>query len=334
MSVRARTIRTASTVLYRSGLWRPLIAVADYLHGRAGFPILAFHRVNDDHDPFFPSLPTTVFAARMRHIARHYVVLSVEELAERLRQRSVPPNALALTFDDGYRDSLTHAAPILARHALPATIFLVTGYMGSPEMLWHDLLAFAFKTSRRDRVELATGQSLPLRSVAQRLEALKVTLHHMKGIPDDQRQRNIDRLLKQLDPATPDRQKRLMLTWDEVNALRGLGVSLGAHTVRHPILSRVEPESAWAEIRGSKVAIERAVGATVRAFAYPNGGPDDYTSTTVQLVRRAGFTCAVTTRRGLNTSATPLLELRRGGPWEQHLPTYAMKLAYYQLAGV
>ena len=125
-----------------------------------------------------------------------------------------------------------------------------------------------------------------------------------------------------------------MLTWDEAQALLGLGFSIGAHTVTHPVLSRLEPREAWAEIEGSKVAIERNLGIRVRSFAYPNGGVDDYDRTTVDALERAGFTCAVTTRRGLNTPRTPRLELRRGGPWEQHLPTYAMKMAWYQLTGV
>ena len=135
-------------------------------------------------------------------------------------------------------------------------------------------------------------------------------------------------------PVRPDHQKRVMLSWDEVDALRGLGFSIGAHTVNHPILSRVEGEAAWREIRGSKDTIERALGVPIRGFAYPNGGVGDYSAETVRLVERAGFTCAVTTRRGLNTTRTPRFELRRGGPWEQHLPTFAIKLAYYQVAGI
>ena len=103
-----------------------------------GFPILTFHRVNDDDDPFLPSMPTAVFAARMAHIARHYRVLAVEDLVERVRQGTAPRNALALTFDDGYRDNLSHAAPILAQHGLPATIFLATGYIGTPDVPWFD----------------------------------------------------------------------------------------------------------------------------------------------------------------------------------------------------
>lgn len=334
MNGRTRAVRALSTVVYRSGLLGPMAAVAGRLRGAASIPVLTFHRVNDEQDPFFPSLATGIFAARMQHIARHYVVLPIEDLAERLRDGRAPSNALALTFDDGYRDSLTHAAPILARYGLPATIFLTTGYVGTAEMPWYDLLALGLKTTRRESVSLRSDEDLPLHSTRERLDALQATLRHLKRLPDDERRRVVDRMIDDLAPSTPDAQKRVMLSWGEVDALRGLGFSIGAHTVSHPILARVETEAAWREIHGSKATIERTLGVTVRGFAYPNGGTDDYSPETVRLVERAGFTCAVTTRRGLNTTRTPRFELRRGGPWEQHLPTFAIKLAYYQVAGI
>jgi peptidoglycan/xylan/chitin deacetylase (PgdA/CDA1 family) len=288
--------------------------------------------VNDDNDPFMPSLPTAVFAARMAHIARHYRVLTVEELAVGLREGQVPRNALAITFDDGYRDNLTHAAPILNRLALPATIFLVTGHIDTPRALWFDQLAMAFKTATARRLELADGRLLSLATVAERLAGLDTALGHLKQLPDDERSTSVERLIAALHP-NPERPKRLMLSWDEVGALRGLGFSIGAHTVTHPILSRLTPDHARHEIHSSKATIEKALGAPVRAFAYPNGGPNDYNEAVTRLVREAGFACAVTTRRGLNDADTPVLELRRGGPWEQHLPTYALKLAYYSATG-
>ncbi|MGH7415885.1 MAG: polysaccharide deacetylase family protein [Candidatus Rokuibacteriota bacterium] len=270
----------------------------------------------------------------MRHVAEHYVVLPVEELAECARRGRVPKRALALTFDDGYRDTLTHAAPILARHALPATVFLATGYIGTSEMPWYDLLALGFKTTSERGVEIAPGRILSLGSTGERLSALQTALMHLKRLPDVDRQKALGRLLGVLRPSGSQRLKRVMLDWEEADALRGLGFSIGAHTIDHPIMSRVAPEAAWGQIHGSKMDIERHLGVSVRAFAYPNGGSDDYDSTTVDLVARAGFSCAVTTRRGLNSARTPVFELLRGGPWEQDLPTYALKLAYYHLAGV
>jgi peptidoglycan/xylan/chitin deacetylase (PgdA/CDA1 family) len=333
VSVRRAAIRAVASALYHTRLLPPLAAAAGYARRTAAFPVLVFHRVNDDQDPFFPSLPTSVFADRIAHIARHYRVLTVEDLADRMEQGTVPGDAIALTFDDGYRDNLTHAAPILAHHGLPATIFLVTGHIGTPDIPWFDRLALAFKTATRPAVSLDPAHPFPLTTPGDRLQALAAALAELKRLPDEERRRQLTRLEAELRPAGPERPKRLMLTWDEVGALRDLGFSIGAHTVSHPILSRTTPERAWHEIHGSKRAIEQVLGDRVRAFAYPNGAAEDYDETTTQLVRQAGFTCAVTTRRGLNRAGTSPFELRRGGPWEEHLPTFALKLACYRLAG-
>lgn len=332
MSLRATVIRGVSGALFHCGLVGPIARGVGFGRTKRKVPILVLHRVNDEDDPFMPSLPTAVFAARMAHIARHYQVLTVEDLVERLPQGRLPRNALALTFDDGYRDNFTHAAPILRRLGLPATVFLVTGHIDSPQALWFDRLALAFKTTTTRWVEVGDGHVYRLATVSDRLTALDAALAHLKQLADQDRHASVERLVESLRPR-PERPKRLMLSWDEVGALRGLGLSIGAHTITHPILSRLSPDRAWDEIHGSKTAIETALGVPVRAFAYPNGGPSDYNETVTSLVRRAGFSCAVTTRRGLNDNDTPTLELRRGGPWEHHLPTYALKLAYYSATG-
>jgi peptidoglycan/xylan/chitin deacetylase (PgdA/CDA1 family) len=229
---------------------------------------------------------------------------------------------------------LSHAAPILAQHRLPATIFLATGYIGTPDVPWFDDVALAFKLSRRRDLALPGRRTLAFETEGDRLAALDLAMGWLKTLPDDERRQAVEQLVADLQPRGPGRPKRVMLSWEEVDALRGLGFSIGAHTVTHPFLSRATPERARDEIQGSKDAIERALRVPVRAFAYPNGGSQDYDSTTVRLVRESGFTCAVTTRRGLNGPAMSAFELRRGGPWEDHLPTFALKLAYYRLTGV
>src|SRR4030095_12707956 len=332
MRLRAAMIRGVSGALYHTGLVGPVARGIARTHPRPRVQILTFLRFNDDNDPFLPSLPTAVFAARMAYIARHYRVMTVEDLAAALQEGRVPKNALAITFDDGYRDNFTHAAPILKRLGLPATIFLVTGHIDTPRALWFDRLAMAFKSATARRAELADGQLLSLSTVSDRLAALDAALTHLKRLSDDEVADSVEQLMTSLRPNL-ERPKRLMLSWDEVDALRGLGFSIGAHTITHPILSRLTADRAWEGIKGPKAAIEKVLGEPVRSFAYPNGRADDYTETVTQLVREAGFTCAVTTRRGPNDIRTPVLELRRGGPAEHHLPTYALMLAYYRAVG-
>src|SRR4029450_13649737 len=106
----------------------------------------------------------------------------------------------------------------------------------------------------------------------------------------------------------------------------------GTHPVHHPLLSRVSPQRAWTEILAARTMIESACGTAPRAFAYPNGGAEDYTETVKRLPRAGGFHRPAARRLGLNTPNTNPWELRRGGPWEHHLPTFALKLAWYRLA--
>jgi peptidoglycan/xylan/chitin deacetylase (PgdA/CDA1 family) len=240
---------------------------------------------------------------------------------------ALPRNALAITFDDGYRDNLTHAAPILARHGLPATIFLTTGLIGTGEIAWFDRLAQAFKLTRAEAFIAPWGERVGLVDESARLRALDRALGYLKRRPDDELRRTVDRVVDDLAVTDLRGVKNRMLTWDDVHALRGLGFTIGAHTVNHPILSRVTPERARTEIVGSRAMIEAAGAGAPRAFAYPNGGVGDYTAAVAGLVREVGFTCAVTTRFGVNTAATSPWELHRGGPWQRDLPTFALALA-------
>ncbi|MGH7303982.1 MAG: polysaccharide deacetylase family protein [Candidatus Rokuibacteriota bacterium] len=328
---RATLERWAAKTLYRAPFPRARVMLEGYARPGAAFPILGYHRVNDDHDPFFPSLPSAVFESHMAYLARSYRVLTVESLVERMQQGTVPRNAIAITFDDGYRDNLAHAAPILARYGLPATIFLTTGLIGTSVVSWFDRVAMAFKTTTADSIQSPWGGPLPLRRTSDRLTALHAALTYFKGLAEHEFGRQLDELLDALAPSDQGRWKGLMLEWDDVHALTGLGFSVGAHTVSHPILSRVSEERARAEIRDSRRMIESACGFAPKAFAYPNGKAQDYSGVVQRLIGEAGFTCALTSRFGLNTRHTPVYELRRGGPWEHDVAAFAMKLSMYRL---
>lgn len=330
-SLRTVAIRWTGAGLHYAGLSKRIALAAAYSRRAPAFLVLKYHRVNDEADPFFPALGTEVFERHMAFIARTYLVLPVEELMDRMGRGVLPRNALAITFDDGYRDNLTVAAPILARYGLRATIFLSTGFIGTNEVPWFDRVALGFKATRVHSYRAPWGETLTLATTTARVAGLAQMLEYLKQLSDDDLRRTVDLLQVDLDVTDGGAFKNWMLSWDDVHALGGLGFCIGAHTVTHPILSRVGPDRAKAEIRNSRAVIAAACGHAPRAFAYPNGGPADYTDIVSALVRDAGFTCAVTTRFGVNTSATPPYELRRGGPWEHDVPTFALKLAAYRL---
>lgn len=331
MSLSSRAVELVASGLSRAGLGGALVHAVGRARRRPGFAILTYHRVNDEADPFLDSLSTEVFERQVAYVARYYTVLTVEDLVERMARDRLPRNAVAITFDDGYRDTLTHAAPILARHGVPATVFLASGFIGTADIPWYDRLALGFKLTREQAVTTPWGDALQLDTPEARLRSLRQSRGYLKGIPEETARQDLDRLVAQLGSIEQRYFKNAMLTWDDVHALAGLGFSIGGHTISHPILSRVSPARAWQEIAGCRSMIAEACGRRPRAFAYPNGGAADYTAAVVELVRQAGFACAATTRFGMNNPTTSPWELRRGGPWESHLPTFALKLAWYRM---
>jgi peptidoglycan/xylan/chitin deacetylase (PgdA/CDA1 family) len=126
------------------------------------------------------------------------------------------------------------------------------------------------------------------------------------------------------DVRPPD---NLMMQASQVRELHDAGMGVGAHTVSHPILSRVPPEVARSEIAASKDALEAIVRAPVTLFAYPNGKPGtDYRSEHVDIVRSLGFAAAVSTAWGAARSGADMFQLPRFTPWDRAPLKFAMRM--------
>jgi peptidoglycan/xylan/chitin deacetylase (PgdA/CDA1 family) len=298
--------------------------------------ILSLHRVAPGEDGYLSPLPLVAFEERMEFLARRCSVLALDQAVDALVRHDVPENAVVLTFDDGYRDNYLHAFPILEGLSLPATIFLVTGSIGTGRLIWHDRVFRAFGETRC--VELtgfpADGQRHRLDDAGQREHARTALLRWLKTLDEERRDEQIARLAERLEVEDARVSDGLMLSWDEVQRMHARGIGFGAHTVSHPVLSRVSDERARQEIDASKREIEARLHCPVRAFAYPNGSQRDFSAATKRLLREAGFDCAVTTIFGTNEPAAEppldLLELRRMGLVEASLPAFAAKLDLYR----
>lgn len=297
---------------------------------RAPFQILLYHRVNDSRDPLFDTVPVRGFDRQMALLRRHFHVLALDELVERRERGDVPPNAVAITFDDGYRDNFENAFPILRRHGLPATVFLTSATVGSKELLWHDRLLDAFRETRVASLHV-DGETLPMLTPAQRRTAVYACLRTLRRLDPRRRDEEVAGLAAALEVAEPDEHRWSKLTWEEVREMAGGGISFGAHTVNHPILTRIPHDEAVREILDSRDAIARGLGRPVNLFAYPNGGRADFDEEVKRAVRDAGFRCAVTAIPGSNDAATDPFELRRDTMWDPVPHMAVMRLAWSKL---
>jgi peptidoglycan/xylan/chitin deacetylase (PgdA/CDA1 family)/CelD/BcsL family acetyltransferase involved in cellulose biosynthesis len=296
----------------------------------ARYVVLTFHRVSDEPHPYFGGLPVAVFRKQMNLLRRHFHVLPLEELVERADVDDVPPNAVAITFDDGYRDNYQYAYPVLEELGLPATIFLVTDAVECNAPIWHDRVFEAFRMTRAGFVALG-GEELSIQSMSEKDEVLERVLSRLRTLDPADRDREIDLLLRKLRVCVAPDACLPKLSWSEVQTMHQGGIGFGAHTVRHPILSRMPIDAAAKEIRLSKEIIETRLGAPVNLFAYPNGKREDYNEELKDVLRDAGYTGAVTTVWGANDATTDPFELRRMSSVEADAELSMLRLGWFQL---
>jgi peptidoglycan/xylan/chitin deacetylase (PgdA/CDA1 family) len=293
----------------------------------ARLTILIFHRVLPTPDPLFPGEPDAAwFETQMQWIKDWFNVLPLAEAIECLRSQSLPARAAAITFDDGYADNCTVALPILRRAGLSATFFVATGYLNGGQM-WNDTVIDVVRRAKGPRLDLSQlqlGDHL-VATLDDRRRALEQLLNAIKYMVPAQRERLVGDLAADAGIA-PSRE--LMLTSHQVRTLADSGMTIGAHTVSHPILARVDEKQARTEMIQSKLRLEAITGRKVDLFAYPNGKPDtDYTMTHVRLVREAGFSAAVSTGWGTATARGDIFQLPRFTPWDRTALRYALRLA-------
>jgi peptidoglycan/xylan/chitin deacetylase (PgdA/CDA1 family) len=280
--------------------------------------ILTYHRVRERWVGDGITVSRAVFERQIRYLTRTYHVVSLDELAAMLKgTRPLVPGAAAVTFDDGFRDNYILARPILRRYGCPATVFVTVGAVDGSTPLWTEQIRLAVWGTRAgslDATWLGLGP-LPMGSDAERLQSIRSLKRRLKRMPDTERQQALAELLRRLLPAaeaeTAAEAHDEMLTWEMVGAMPGDGIAIGAHTVTHRILTRIERRDAKWEIEESKQRIEKALGQTIHHFAYPNGGREDWNAGIQALVREAGFATASTTIPGTNAVGQDPFALRR-----------------------
>jgi peptidoglycan/xylan/chitin deacetylase (PgdA/CDA1 family) len=278
---------------------------------RRGLRILTYHRFSQ-REPL---------ARQCAHIRAHYAPVSMTQVADWLAQGGrLPDNALAITVDDGYRDFYQVAYPVLREYGIPATVYLVSDFLERSTWLWLDQVRYGFLhgKARRYRME-RPGQpplDFELGTPDTRRAAARAVGEAAKRLPNTERLRLLAGLREALEVELPQDAppEYEALHWDEVREMAAAGVEFGAHTRRHPVLSRVDSESELAEeIGGSKLQIERRLERPVEHFCYPNGARDDVGPRAVAAVRAACFRTAVTMESGLNHAGADPFQLLRIG---------------------
>jgi peptidoglycan/xylan/chitin deacetylase (PgdA/CDA1 family) len=263
------------------------------------------------------SLSTAEFEAHLKLITTYGNPISLEEAITR---KNLPPHPVVLTFDDGYKNNYTCAFPILKKYNIPATIFVMTGFIDRTTYLWSDRLEFIIKQAPSENIEFSWEKDrliLELHSNLGKIKSFQTIRKYLKELSEQQKLSFIEKLQQMVGieynwSKVPE--QLLPLTWEQINEMKGSGlIAIGSHTVTHPILSQCTLEQQRHELSQSQLRIRQETGTECNLFAYPNGRITDFNSETIRLLKELKYLGAVTVVHGYVTENRDNFQLSRFG---------------------
>lgn len=267
--------------------------------------VINYHRIanlEDFPDSFQPNISASPqgFDEQMQYLMKWYQVISLDDLIEYLINRiPLPPYPALITFDDGYLDNYTNALPVLRKHDLPAIIFLTSGYISSRLPFYWDLACYCFNHSRKDSILFPNNQERKWGSEIEKKKILQEWIETLKQLDETEKLRWVNKLPEIMGVSIPENQyQNMMLTWEHVREMKSMKIDFGAHTITHPILTRIPIEQVRKEVIGSKQKIEEELKHPVKSFAYPNGTNYDFNKQIVKVVKEMGISTAFTLLKG------------------------------------
>jgi peptidoglycan/xylan/chitin deacetylase (PgdA/CDA1 family) len=290
--------------------------------------VLLYHRVAQTvTDPQLLAVPPEQFADHLALISDRFEPVPLPDLVTRVRAGRGSRDVIAVTFDDGYADNLFAARPLLEQHGVPATVFVASGLLRSGRRFWWDELERLLlrpgrlpspltlqiagarlhweldgdATYTRARADDLAGWSvLDARAPGPRQQAYRDLCSRLRALDATEQQHALEHLRRVVAPReeTDGDTARPLTAAELVLLAENDLVTIGAHTITHPVLSQLPADRQAEEIGGSKRQLEAALDRPVTSFAYPYGAAGDFDRTTVSLVRDAGFSQACASVEG------------------------------------
>jgi peptidoglycan/xylan/chitin deacetylase (PgdA/CDA1 family) len=251
-----------------------------------------------------------------------FVIIGMDEAARRLREGETDPARpfAVLTFDDGYRNNVEHALPVLARHAARFTLYVTTGFADRTARLWWAELEDALR--RLNEVAFG-GETLPCATAAEKTAAFQKIYWCLREGPEERLLAEIARIASAAGISGAEIVERDCLDWPALAHLAQHELcTIGVHTLTHPRLAKHDEATVRRELAESRRIIETRVGCPARHLAYPVGDATSAGPREFAIARELGFETAVTTRKGMifpeharHLTALPRVSIN--GEWQQ-----------------
>ena len=279
--------------------------------------------------PLRPPLDVNVFRRQIEAIARYYNFVTYQHAVDIISGRAESiPNAIAITFDDGYYNNVKYALPILHDHGIKPTFFIPTAYINNQKSFWFDRFdyviqqmnenfelwiggdVFQFEAGDRDRLRECYAA---LRAKAKSIMLTDKEFAEFFSTKCEDLEEVCGKSL--LDIQATDDISGIVSEQDIRKVFEAGTATFGSHTVDHTRISRIDADACTDELTRSKDRIENIIGESCDHFCYPNGDVDNSSRA---LVEQAGYVSACTTEAGANPVGQDAFLIRR-----IHLPDRA-----------
>lgn len=293
------------------------------LIGKANLVILCYHRVRNETGIFYDqniSASPEEFKKQILYIRGRFNVISLDQLLDYCSGNdNLKPNSLLLTFDDGYKDNVLNAFPILKSLGIPAIVFPVTGFIDSDSIPWEDRLSYLFHRVPKDEIIIDNNERYSLRSPEEKEHSIWQFCKKLKLINPDKRDDIIEDFFNRYKIDKHEMQETAhsismgYMTTDDIRYWNDHGIDFGIHSVSHAHLTTLNEKEIYEEMSESKRALEDIFKKPINAFAYTYGRKGDFNEVTRSTLKRAGIAIGMIFEPGINRPDTDFLELYRIG---------------------
>jgi peptidoglycan/xylan/chitin deacetylase (PgdA/CDA1 family) len=334
----------------------PSLSAAGVFHRTSapGLAVLTYHGVlPSGHETFDPALDGNLVTPealrrQLRLLKANYNVIAPEDaLAWRLHGGDLPPRAVLLTCDDGLLNNLTDMLPVLQQEGVRC-LFFVTGASAGEERttLWYEELLLLLLRAPEGRFEIASGPVVirgELGAAKRRRALWWNSVKELSQVDATARSSLLSKLRSRfglgsslcLDESVPASLRRFgLLTAAELRQLAAGGMTIGAHTLSHPVLSEAPPALARAEVGDCRARLEAVLQQQIWAFAYPFGDAQSVTAQVLAMPKEYGYKAAFVNFGGglgadLPPYALPRIHVTSEmglGEFEAHVSGFHMRL--------
>lgn len=279
-----------------------------------------FHRVSPERDILWDPMSVELFEKCIKYISEKYSIITVEDFLSNKLNHSDKKYA-TISFDDGYKDNIIFALPILSKYNVKASFYVVTDCIENNTPTWTHILEYLFQNSSKTEISIDFN-FLPnnlrikeLQTFKEKIVYVKQLKPFLKKVSHEQRNLVLNRVIDSFDDV---KLPLLMMSWDDLKHLMSLGHNIGSHTVSHYMLGTMTNEQdVRNELQNSFNKIVEKLGVAPLTISYPVGS---YNVTTIKLSKETGYKIGLAVKQELyNPNTDSMFEIPRielyNEPW-------------------